>query len=67
MGLIRRGHIVLIGPIRQELLSGIRKEQVFETLRSRLRAFPDEALTVDVPCAISAWHTAIRTLDGRLA
>ena len=35
----------LIGPIRQELPSGIRETAQFEKLREQLRAFPDEALT----------------------
>jgi predicted nucleic acid-binding protein len=39
--------VAMIGPIRQELLSGIRTEEQYETLRDRLRAFPDQALTTD--------------------
>ena len=35
----------MIGPIRQELLSGIREKAQFETLRDHLRAFPDLPLT----------------------
>jgi predicted nucleic acid-binding protein len=31
----------MIGPIRQELLSGIRTHEQYERLRERLRAFPD--------------------------
>lgn len=42
--LIREGRAQLIGPIRQELLSGIRDESQFERLRERLRAFDDEPL-----------------------
>lgn len=37
--------VVMLGPIRQELLSGIRSERAFETLRSRLTPFSDEPLT----------------------
>ncbi len=33
--------VVMIGPIRQELLSGIRTHEQYERLRERLRAFPD--------------------------
>lgn len=47
MNLVRRGRILLIGPVRQELLSGIRDTQAFERLRLALRAFPDESLTVE--------------------
>lgn len=39
--LIREGRVVLLGPIRQELLSGIKEAAQFEALRERLRAFPD--------------------------
>lgn len=45
--LVRDGNAVLIGPIRQELLSGIREQVVFERLREALRAFPDEPLATD--------------------
>lgn len=43
--LIRTGRTAVIGPIRQEVLSGIRDATVFENLRDRLSAFPDEPLT----------------------
>ena len=33
--------VVMIGPIRQELLSGIRTHEQYKRLRERLRAFPD--------------------------
>jgi predicted nucleic acid-binding protein len=33
--------VVMIGPIRQELLSGIRTHEQYEGLRDKLRAFPD--------------------------
>jgi len=37
-----------MGPIRQELLSGIKAARQFETLRDHLRAFPDlELATAD--------------------
>ena len=39
--LIAEGGAVVIGPIRQELLSGIRHPAQFKELRSRMRAFPD--------------------------
>jgi predicted nucleic acid-binding protein len=35
---------VLVGPVRQELLSGIRHREQFEKLRERLEAFPDAAI-----------------------
>jgi hypothetical protein len=43
--LILDGRARLFGPVRQELLSGIREKSRFENLRNQLRAFPEEALT----------------------
>ena len=42
--LVRDGRAQLIGVVRQELLSGIRDPQRFETLRNYLSAFDDPAL-----------------------
>jgi predicted nucleic acid-binding protein len=42
--LIRAGMVVLIGPIRQELLSGVRDERAWENLRAALEPFPDLSL-----------------------
>jgi predicted nucleic acid-binding protein len=39
--LIREGRVVVIGPVRQELLSGVKTKPQFEQLREHLRAFPD--------------------------
>lgn len=39
--------VVMIGPIRQELLSGIRTQEQYEGLRDKLRAFPDLRLHSD--------------------
>lgn len=39
--LIRDGRVVIIGAIRQELLSGVKTSIQFVTLRDYLRAFPD--------------------------
>jgi predicted nucleic acid-binding protein len=39
--LIREGRALLIGPIRQELLSGLSDVGQFKNLRHRLRAFDD--------------------------
>ena len=40
-GLIQRGEAAIIGPIRQELLSGIREPAQFEQLRDSLHPFAD--------------------------
>lgn len=43
--LVRKGGAGLIGPIRQELLSGVREERAWERLRAALRPFPDLPIT----------------------
>ncbi len=42
--LVKEGRVVMLGAVRQELLSGIREKAQFELLKERLRAFPDAAL-----------------------
>ncbi len=42
--LIADGNALVIGPIRQELLSGIKQPSQFDELRNRMRAFPDVRL-----------------------
>jgi predicted nucleic acid-binding protein len=42
--LIRENRAQLIGPVRQELLSGISDEKQYDALRKLTRAFPDEPL-----------------------
>jgi predicted nucleic acid-binding protein len=44
--LIVEGRVRLVGPVRQELLSGIRVESQFEKLKTRLRAFEEPHLDV---------------------
>ncbi|NEP11920.1 MAG: hypothetical protein F6K14_17270 [Symploca sp. SIO2C1] len=45
--LIADGKVVLLGAIRQEVLSGIRHQEQFARLRDYLRAFPDLELTTE--------------------
>lgn len=45
--LIKEGRVLLLGPIRQELLSGIRDQAQFEKLRKTLTAFPDLPLQTE--------------------
>jgi hypothetical protein len=45
--LLDEGRAVLFGPVRQELLSGLRSPAQYDALRLRLRAFPDPEITVD--------------------
>ena len=42
--LIREGRVLMVGAVRQELLSGIRAADQFRKLRARLQAFPDLSL-----------------------
>jgi predicted nucleic acid-binding protein len=44
--LIRDGRAQLLGPVRQELLSGIRQEPSFRKLRDHLRAFDEPRIEV---------------------
>jgi predicted nucleic acid-binding protein len=39
--LVMDDRVVMLGPVRQEILSGIRSEDQFEALRDRLRPFSD--------------------------
>jgi len=41
---VENGRIAIIGPIRQEVLSGIKDPARFEKLRGALGAFPDEPI-----------------------
>lgn len=42
--LIREGRVVVLGPIRQEILSGVHKPDQFHQIQEALRAFPDVPL-----------------------
>jgi predicted nucleic acid-binding protein len=56
--LVDQGRVAMIGPIRQELLSGIRASDVFARLRKHLGAFPDEPLvTADYERAAEHFNT----------
>ena len=46
-GLIRDNRAFLVGPVRQEILSGIRDAAVFERLRDQLRGIADEELLTE--------------------
>lgn len=55
--LIGEGRVVLLGAVRQELLSGIKTQAQFELLREHLRSFPDVELeTADYEEAASAFN-----------
>ena len=46
--LIHEVRVQMIGPIRQEILSGIRSKKQFESLKAHLSAFPDLPLQTHV-------------------
>jgi predicted nucleic acid-binding protein len=64
--LIGHGRAAMVGPIRQEILSGIRDTTTFERLRDHLRAFPDEPITqADYERAAECFNTCrARGLQG---
>ena len=45
--LIQDSLVVMLGCIRQEILSGIRSHAQFQKLRDQLRAFPDQYLQIN--------------------
>ncbi len=57
--LVREVRAQMIGPIRQEVLSGIRSQVQFEGLRTLLRAFPDLSLdAADYECAAEFFNVS---------
>jgi predicted nucleic acid-binding protein len=56
--LIRELRVHIIGPIRQELLSGIKSEEQFQELKKYLTAFPDLTLeSIDYEKAAEYFNT----------
>jgi len=45
--LVTESRAVLIGPIRQEILSGVREKRVFERLREHLSAFEEQPIGIE--------------------
>ena len=45
--LIEEYRVQLLGPIRQEILSGIRTQEQFEKLQAHLRAYPDLTIATE--------------------
>jgi predicted nucleic acid-binding protein len=64
--LIDEGRVAIIGPIRQELLSGLRTIEAFERLRDHLRPYSDEPLeTADFERAAEHFNTCrVRGVQG---
>jgi len=45
--LIQDGRVILLGLVRQELLSGIRHTAQFDRLKQLLRAFPESPMEIE--------------------
>ena len=59
--LIDDGLIALIGPVRQELLSGIKEKAQFEHIRAELRGFLDIDMTLNDYETAAAFYNACRS------
>lgn len=59
--LIEQRRVAMMGSIRQEILSGIRSQQVFEGVRVRLAAFPDIPIDTTVYEDAAAYFNRCRT------
>ena len=58
--LVQDGRVALIGPVRQELLSGIRERAQFERVRDHLRAFADVEITSEDYEEAATFYNACR-------
>ncbi len=55
--LISELRVQLIGPVRQEILSGVRSAEQFDRLKNHLQAFPDFQLeSADYECAAEFYN-----------
>ena len=45
--LISDGRVILLGAVRQEILSGIKRQEQFDKLKNNLQAFPDLSLDIE--------------------
>lgn len=64
--LIEEGLARMIGPVRQEVLTGIRDPAVFRRIQGSLRSFPDELLSAEdyEEAAIGSNHCIAAGLAG---
>ena len=58
--LVRDSRVQMLGPIRQEILSGVRNKRQFDNLREHLKAFPDQ-VAVLVSVEVSRMSTRTRS------
>ena len=59
--LILEHRVEIIGPIRQEILSGLREESQFERLEKQIAAFPDLSLETEDYSMAAKFFNACRT------
>jgi predicted nucleic acid-binding protein len=59
--LIDLDEVVMIGPIRQEILSGIREKKKFEEIRELLKAFPSQPIEDSVHELAAAFFSTCRS------
>ena len=59
--LILEHRVDIIGPIRQEVLSGVREDAQFARLEKHLAAFPDLHLTTDDYVTAAKFYNSCRT------
>jgi predicted nucleic acid-binding protein len=59
--LIDDGLIAIVGPVRQELLSGIREKAQFDHIRDELRGFLDIDITVNDYETAASFYNACRS------
>ena len=59
--LIDDGRVAMIGPIRQELLSGLKEPAQFDRLREHLRAFSDSPMTMEDYEEAASFYNLCRT------
>jgi predicted nucleic acid-binding protein len=59
--IITEGRVRLLGPVRQEILSGIRFPEQFARLQKQLRTFPDVPLEIDDYEGAAQMSNACRT------
>ena len=59
--LIRNHYAIMIGPIRQEILSGISDEHKFRKLQEALKAFPDFEITTEDYEQAAAYYNICRS------
>lgn len=60
-GLVRDGRAQIVGPVRQELLSGIGADETFRKVRDALRAFDEPQLQVEDYEEAARIHNICRT------